>query len=135
MKLAIIAPVIVAVLVAVFAFSTQDTAQQTETTTQSSYSFASIEKSLENGDGALIDVRTPQEYAEGYIAGASLLPLQSIEQGATPEVEKDTTIYLYCRTGNRSAVATNILRDAGYEVVDLGGLQDVTSIGGQVVTE
>lgn len=135
MRLVIATAVIIALLVIVFVISGQNTSQETETAMQSPRSFASIEESLESGDGTLIDVRTPQEYAEGYIAGASLLPLQSIEQGATPEVDKDTTIYLYCRSGNRSVVAANILRDAGYEVVDLGGLQDVTSIGGQVATE
>lgn len=106
--------------------SGEDSAVQSEST----LTYTTIEQDVANG-ALLLDVRTPEEYAAGHFAGAELLPVQNIEQGILPPVEKDTTIYVYCRSGNRSAAATKALQDAGYtSIVDLGGLSDVQKIGG-----
>ena len=70
----------------------------------------------------LIDVRTPFEYESGYIPTAVNIPLQDLPAGL-PEVPKDSLIILYCRSGNRSASAADILKDAGFgNVVDFGGV-------------
>jgi|JI10StandDraft_1071094.scaffolds.fasta_scaffold177518_2 rhodanese-related sulfurtransferase len=83
--------------------------------------------------GQLIDVRTPEEYNAGHIDGAVNLPLQSIESGTLPSVEKDEPIYLYCRSGNRSAQATLLLKQAGYtDIQDLGAMTSVQSLGGSI---
>ena len=70
----------------------------------------------------LLDVRTPQEFSSGYIAGAVNIPLQSLPQRIN-ELPQDRPIILYCRSGNRSRTAANMLAGAGYsDVYDLGGI-------------
>lgn len=70
----------------------------------------------------LVDVRTPEEFAGGYIPGAMNIPLH--ELGAKMnKIAKDKPVVIYCRSGNRSAHAAQSLLQAGYtEVLDLGGL-------------
>lgn len=97
--------------------------------------FSSIQEDLSSGS-VLYDVRTPEEYNEGHFAGAENVPLQTLQQNIFPAVAKDTTIYVYCRSGNRSSQAAALLEKEGYtSVVDLGGLQDVTAIGGTLAVE
>lgn len=70
----------------------------------------------------LLDVRTPEEFRDQRIPGAVNIPLQSLERRLA-ELPQDQTIVLYCRSGNRSATAANILARAGYEsVYDMGGI-------------
>jgi hydroxyacylglutathione hydrolase len=52
----------------------------------------------------LLDVRTAEEYAEGHIRGAKLIPVQELEQRIS-EVPKDRQVYVYCRSGGRSSRA------------------------------
>jgi phage shock protein E len=70
----------------------------------------------------LVDVRTPAEYESGHIPTAVNVPVDVI--GTRPPTEaKDTLIVVYCRSGNRSATARNILVDLGYtNVVDFGAV-------------
>jgi rhodanese-related sulfurtransferase len=95
-------------------------------------SFLNIEQEVKTG-ALLLDVRTEEEYVSGHIKGATLFPLQKIQTGAVPDVSKDKTIYVYCQSGNRSAQAAKILEEAGYTVVDLGGISEVIAIGGKVI--
>jgi len=70
----------------------------------------------------LADVRTPEEYAAGFIPTAVNIPVSEIEL-RPPEVPMDRLVVVYCRSGNRSAVAAGILRNLGYlKVVDFGGV-------------
>ena len=71
-----------------------------------------------------LDVRTPEEFAEGHIAGAVLLPYDQVEQKATSMLpEKEKPIIVYCRSGRRSAIAADALRGLGYkDVKDFGGI-------------
>lgn len=93
-------------------------------------SIDTVNSDVENG-ALFLDVRTPEEYADSYISGAENFPLQDLQQGAVPNAESQDNIYVYCRSGNRSAEAKSILENAGFtNVVDLGGLEDVESIGG-----
>ena len=91
--------------------------------------FATVEADVAKG-AKLYDVRTPAEFAAGHFAGAINYPLQDLEAGKLPNVPTSTKLYVYCQSGNRSGLATKILRDAGYEVVDLRGLSNVQAIGG-----
>lgn len=77
-------------------------------------------------DYVLLDVRTAEEYAEGHIAGATLLPVDDVEAGAAEVLpDKNKVIYVYCRSGRRSAIAAAALADLGYvNVYDMGGLND-----------
>lgn len=78
----------------------------------------------------IYDVRTAEEYAAGHVANATSLPLQSIQAGSLPAVEKEAPIAVYCRSGNRSAQAATLLQQAGYSnVTDLGGLDNLSRYG------
>ncbi len=64
-----------------------------------------------------IDVRTPEEYAAGHIPGAKLIPLDELEQRLA-EVPRDRQVYLYCRSGHRSAKAAEILAKHGFTNIE-----------------
>jgi rhodanese-related sulfurtransferase len=78
----------------------------------------------------IYDVRTPEEYAESHVPAAKLFPLQDLQAGKLPDTPKDTPIAVYCRSGNRSSEALQLLKQAGYtHVTDLGGLNDLPKYG------
>lgn len=75
----------------------------------------------------LLDVRTLQEFADGHISGAVLLPYTDIDAASAAKAipAKDTVVVVYCRSGRRSAIAATSLRNLGYKTVwDLGGIID-----------
>ncbi|NDJ51555.1 MAG: rhodanese-like domain-containing protein [Chloroflexi bacterium] len=72
-------------------------------------------------DHILVDVRTPEEVADGYIDGAINIPVDELEARLS-ELPDDAPVVVYCRSGNRSARAANILASNGYEAYDLGGI-------------
>ncbi len=77
----------------------------------------------------LVDVRTPDEFATGHINGAVNIPLDSLETRLS-EVPRTEPVVLYCRSGNRSAKAAQILANAGYtRIYDLGGINAWTEQG------
>ena len=77
-------------------------------------------------DVVIIDVRDPQEFQQGHIPGAILLPLDQLEDEIAYLIAAyDQIINVYCRSGRRSAIAAEILHDMGYTAVyDLGGIID-----------
>ena len=78
----------------------------------------------ENGI-VLLDVRTADEFADGHIPGAHLLPYDKITASSAEKIipSKKAKIIVYCRSGRRSAIAVQSLQDIGYEfVADLGGI-------------
>jgi len=83
----------------------------------------------------LLDVRTPEEWVQdGHIEGATLLPVQQLEFEAEKSLAKDAEIVIYCRSGNRSAVAANTLLAMGYtNVSDIGGINDWKAAGYPVI--
>jgi len=82
----------------------------------------------------MLDVRTPEEYAQGHIAGATLIPVQELEQRLA-EVPKDRQVYVYCRSGVRSARASAMLFKAGYTNIEnvTGGIRAWQAAGYPVV--
>lgn len=75
----------------------------------------------------VLDVREQEEYDSGHIPGAILLPVGTIEEESAAEVipAKDTTVLVYCRSGNRSKTASAALAELGYTAVyEFGGIQD-----------
>lgn len=71
----------------------------------------------------LVDVRTAQEYREGHIPGSRNVPLQEIGGAAEKLGPKDTPLFLYCRSGARSAQAASALRHMGYtNLTNIGGI-------------
>ena len=61
----------------------------------------------------ILDVRTQEEYDDGHIEGALLIPVSELEN-RLDELEKNSEILVYCRTGNRSSTAVNILKQNGF---------------------
>jgi adenylyltransferase/sulfurtransferase len=62
----------------------------------------------------LLDVREPDETAAGVIPGSTLMPLSTLSQ-KLESLPKDEPIYVYCRSGARSAKTTVLLRSIGYD--------------------
>ena len=90
---------------------------------------------MQDDDGHIIvDVRRADEYAQGHIPGAILIPNESITDTPPEELpDKDQTILVYCRTGRRSKEASRKLADMGYvNVYEFGGINDWT---GEIVTD
>ena len=77
-----------------------------------------------NAAGAvLLDVRTPQEYREGHIPGSQNVPLQQLDKVEEVTENKDTVLYVYCRSGARSRQAVSLLNHMGYtNVHNIGGI-------------
>jgi rhodanese-related sulfurtransferase len=68
----------------------------------------------------LLDVRQPEEYREGHIEGAKLIPLGELA-GRIQELPRTAEIICVCHSGNRSSRATQLLAGQGYRVVNLSG--------------
>jgi rhodanese-related sulfurtransferase len=77
----------------------------------------------------LLDVREPDEWQAGHIAGSQHIPLGQL-RGRLAEVPKDRTILAVCRHGNRSDAAARSLRALGYTDLNLeGGVTAWTQAG------
>jgi rhodanese-related sulfurtransferase len=74
-------------------------------------------------EGVLVDVRTPEEFEQGYVPGATLINFYDEDFIAQiSKIAKDSKVLLYCRSGKRSADASAILDSLGYkEVYNLEG--------------
>jgi len=86
-------------------------------------------KRLDSEEGIiLLDVRTQEEYAEKHIPNSLLIPVEDIEKEAQSKLtDKNAIIFVYCRSGRRSAIAADALFKMGYtKVYDLGGINDWT---------
>jgi len=72
----------------------------------------------------LLDVRTPEEYAEGHISGAKLIPIQILAEHLA-EVPKDKQVYVYCHSGARSSRASKLLAEHGFTNIEniVGGIE------------
>ena len=71
----------------------------------------------------LLDVRTSQEYREGHIPGSQNVPLQQLDKVEEVTENKDTVLYVYCRSGARSRQAVSLLQAMGYtNVRNIGGI-------------
>lgn len=83
-------------------------------------------KRIDGGNVIILDVRTQAEYDEGHIQGAILLPDNEIKDKAESVLpDKNATILVYCRTGRRSALASEELIRMGYtDIYDFGGIVD-----------
>ena len=76
----------------------------------------------------ILDVRTKEEYDEKHIPGAVLIPNEEILERAEAELpDKEMTILVYCRSGNRSKTASEKLAGLGYtNVLEFGGINTWT---------
>ena len=82
-----------------------------------------VEEYRQAADAVLLDVRTPQEYREGHIPGSQNVPLQQLDNVEEVTENKDTVLYVYCRSGARSRQAVSLLKHMGYtNVHNIGGI-------------
>ena len=74
----------------------------------------------------ILDVRTREEYDEGHIPGAILIPNTEIEEKAEDVLtDKNQLILVYCRSGRRSKIAAEALVELGYtNIKEFGGIID-----------
>lgn len=77
-------------------------------------------------DYVIIDARTQEEFAEGHIEGAILIPEYEVADRAEKELpDKEQLILVYCRSGRRSKIASEKLVNSGYtNVKEFGGIID-----------
>lgn len=96
--------------------SCADKQSEVETTKLSAATFAEKVKKIENVQ--LVDVRTPEEFREGHLENALNIDWQG---GAFKEqisvLDKSKPVFVYCRSGRRSASAAEVLRENGFEKV------------------
>ena len=135
----LITSIISALLISLFVCScssseTDNTEFSTEIT-NISISMEDAKKILDEKEGSvLVDVRRQDEYDEGHIPGAILIPNESIGEDEIEKLpDKDQLILVYCRSGRRSKEASQTLADLGYtNVNEFGGIIDWD---GEVVKE
>ncbi|MBO4908425.1 MAG: rhodanese-like domain-containing protein [Lachnospiraceae bacterium] len=92
------------------------------------------EMMAEDDGHVIVDVRREDEYAEGHIPGAILIPNESIVDTPPEELpDFDQIILIYCRSGRRSKEAAQKLADMGYSnVYEFGG---IITWNGDIVTD
>ena len=77
----------------------------------------------ETPGAVLLDVRTREEYAGGFIPGSRNLPLQELAGSSKLPADRGTPLFVYCFSGARSRQAVSGLKHMGYtHVTDLGGI-------------
>ena len=117
MKINAILTFLVIIILSVISYKAQE--QKSDVT------ILSIEKAksifAEDPEAVFLDVRTPEEFKDGHIEGAVLINFFDTDfkqQVAT--LDKDKPVYIYCRSGNRSQKAGDILTQMGFkEVYDI----------------
>lgn len=85
----------------------------------------------------VLDVRTPEEFASGHLPDAVNIDVSAPDFAArVATLDLDASYALYCRTGNRSATAMQVMQDAGFESLAHlgGGIVAWVDAGGDVVT-
>ena len=83
----------------------------------------------------IIDVRTTEEFAAGHLDGAVNYNVEdgTLEQ-ALPSLDPNANYVVYCRSGRRSAVAADLMKDKGFtQIADLGSLDDAADTTGFVI--
>ncbi|MCF0189928.1 MAG: rhodanese-like domain-containing protein [Marinilabiliaceae bacterium] len=119
--------VIAALLVAAGAFFAFKCAQKPQTDGKTKVEVitpaAFKERLATDSTAFLLDVRRPEEYAEGHLEGATLMNWSDQERfkEEAKKLDKSKTIYIYCRSGRRSNAAAQYLAGEGYTTVDMQG--------------
>lgn len=84
---------------------------------------------VQRGEVQLIDVRQPEEHAAGRIAGDRLVVLSDLA-AEVESIDRERSVVFYCRSGSRSAMATEAFRGAGFDAHNMvGGLLDWHAAG------
>jgi rhodanese-related sulfurtransferase len=93
------------------------------------YTPAEVAQLIARDEVQLIDVRALDEHEAGRIAGGRLIELQTLS-GEAGTIDRERPVVFYCRSGARSAMATQAFRDAGYDAHNMtGGLLEWHAAG------
>lgn len=86
-------------------------------------SVTQFERFIQQNDVQLVDVRTPEEFAEGHIKGAININVKDANFVASAEkqLRKSKPVAVYCRSGKRSAMACALLKAKGFKTTNLLG--------------
>ena len=79
-----------------------------------------LDKAIQSG-AVIVDVRTKSEFGQGHIEGSKNIPLNEINSKIEMIRKWNKPVVTVCRSGNRSAVARNLLKNAGIDVYNGGG--------------
>jgi rhodanese-related sulfurtransferase len=84
-------------------------------------SLDAVKQAMSKQQAMLVDVREPDEWQQGHVQGAILLPLSALEKGVNPQelariLPKDKVIYCHCLAGGRCMEAASLLKPLGYDV-------------------
>ena len=112
--------IILATMIAMFSFAC--TAQESKYANINVIEFAEAIKS--NNKAVILDVRTPKEFAAGHLENAININWFEDFGSAITELNKDTEYLVYCRSGGRSASASDVMIKNGFKNVSnmLGGI-------------
>lgn len=78
---------------------------------------------IKNDNYVIIDVRTKEEYEELHVKDSINIPYNEINKNS--DIDKNKIILVYCKSGKRSNMAYQTLKDLGYEVYDLGSIDNI----------
>lgn len=97
--------------------------------------FKMIQNNKDNPEFQILDVRTPEEYSDGHINNALNLDFTaSAFRESLEKLDRNKTYMVYCRTGNRSSKAVNMMNELDFQkVYHLGGIVDWKDKGYPVV--
>ena len=98
---------------------------------------SAFEAAMTEPNTAIVDVRTPSEFAAGHIAGAINIDIEGADfTSAISSLDQSKTYALYCHSGRRSGLAIAAMQQAGFtSVYDLnGGIQNWQAAGKTLVT-
>ena len=97
--------------------------------------FDLVQDNVGNPEFVIVDVRTPDEFADGHLENAINIDFNADSfRDNLNLLDKSNTYLIYCRSGNRSAQALTTMNDLGFsDVRDMGGIIDWTAEGFPIV--
>jgi rhodanese-related sulfurtransferase len=86
---------------------------------------------------AVIDVRTPDEFASGHLAGALNIDVEGADfAGAIASLDKTGTYVLYCRSGHRAGIALDTMKSLGFtNLTNAGAIADASTATGLAIVQ
>lgn len=82
-----------------------------------------LEELMKENEYIIVDLRTEAEYNESHLVDAINIPYNEINENI--DLDKGKTVFVYCKSGNRSSIAHDTLTILGYEVYDLGAFAEI----------
>ena len=119
--------------------NTQNNLATTENIYSTDVSVAEAVDLIKNKNAVIIDVRTPEEFAESHLPEANNFPVDTLSQNieTIKKLQRDKPLLVYCRSGKRSARATEILQNLGVNSVHnlKGGIKAWSDANNTLVKE